>query len=873
MSENSYTFGPFLLDTAAARLSRDGVEIGMQPLALKLLEILASRAGEVLTKEELVQELWPDSFVSDDSLVQLVRRVRRALGEDARKPRYLATVHRRGYRWEATPAGVPERPPGVPRAPPTSFVGRDRELDAIAELLGSGARLVTLLGTAGAGKTRLSHEFAALHRESWPGGVWFCDLTQARATDEIAASVQVAMGLAEESGDPVNRVGNALCHRDATLVILDNFEQVIACGAETVGRWMRAAPASHFLVTSRVSLGLEGEHVLPIDALPLEDAVQLFVARARAAQPDFDAEGVDRRELEQIVERLDRLCLAIEIAAARVVVLSVAELLERLSSRRFETLRSRRRDVLERQASIEGAIAWSWDLLQPWEQEALAQLSVFRGGFTLDAAERVVNLEAWAGRPEILEVVQALVEASLLRTVRRGRRSRFGMYVAIREYSQQKLALPEPTIARHAAWYGRMEPENPPQDVVDLDNMLAAARAPTAKAEDAARAAIAATHLMQLTGRGGAGELAEDVLRRKVPSRLRGWLWLAVVRAHRREGRPVLSRSALDRAAEEANTCSDPVLTGQISTEEGITAWEEGRLDDARDHQRRALASWREIGDRAREAEALGHLGHLDGNQGRYDDARVHYEAALKILRASGRRPLGRVLCDLGSLHGVVGRIEQAKECLAEAIRINRKSGDVVAEGAALTELGWVVGREGEVELAHRRFEAALALHRRVDCVRHQAVTLCFRGGVRLRVGDIEGARTSLLECLELARRSGSGLIEASARSGLSEVCALSGQLEEAARLLDLAQPPLEEASHRWFLVELHVRRGSLNLLRGDRVAAQDSLVRARHYFEELGDPPPLSSKLEGLRDALEASCCETGTQSAFLPADSCVSD
>ena len=281
------------------------------------------------------------------------------------------------------------------------FVGRESELAQLAKCFETGARLVTVKGTGGAGKTRFARRFAHRHREELAGGAWFIDLTEARTPKGLlhatAMALEVPLG-GEDFDGMVTKVGHAISGRGPVLLVLDNFEQVVQHASVTVGPWLKMAPEASFLVTSRERLRLEGEQVFALEPLPEADGVALFELRARAAGASLGEDPQTRTAITRIVTALDGLPLAIELAAARAVLLSPTQLLERLSER-FELLRGGRRGDTDRQSSLVGLIDWSWDLLEPWEQAALAQLSVFRDGFFMEAAEAVLDLSAWRDAP------------------------------------------------------------------------------------------------------------------------------------------------------------------------------------------------------------------------------------------------------------------------------------------------------------------------------------------------------------------------------------------------------------------------------------------------------------------------------------------
>ena len=260
-------------------------------------------------------------------------------------------------------------------------------------------------------------------------------------------AVAVALDVPLSSADAGVQLGHAIAARGRCLVVLDNFEQVVEHAAATARALDRSGRATRSSSSpAACACTCPGEEIFPLEPLPLEkDAIDLFVARAQAQRPDFFLSAANREDVGQIVRLLDGLPLAIELAAARVRVLSPAQIVERMRDR-FALLVGAR-GTLARQATLRAAIDWSWDLLVPWEQAALAQCAVFDGGFTLEAAEAVLDLARWPEAPPSMDAIQALVDKSLLRTwvpVELGRyeldEPYFGMYMSIREYAAAKLA-------------------------------------------------------------------------------------------------------------------------------------------------------------------------------------------------------------------------------------------------------------------------------------------------------------------------------------------------------------------------------------------------------------------------------------------------
>jgi len=301
--------------------------------------------------------------------------------------------------------------------PPTPFIGRKRELaGAEALLLRDDVRLVTMTGAGGSGKTRLALEVAAGVSEHYEHGVWWVPLSAFSNAEDVMPAVGRALGGASAS----EAIGNR-----HLLLLLDNFEHVIAAAPEVTSL---LADCRHLdvLVTSRERLSLQAEHVYPVQPLARDESLALFLARARAITPGFETD----RRLDELCARLDDLPLAIELAAARTSLMTVDQLLERLGSR-LDLLRGGR-DAEARHQTLRTTIEWSFDLLSPDERRLLAALSVFRGGWTLDATERVADANA--------NLLESLVDKSL---VRRSAIGRFGMLDSVRDFAAEHLGQAE----------------------------------------------------------------------------------------------------------------------------------------------------------------------------------------------------------------------------------------------------------------------------------------------------------------------------------------------------------------------------------------------------------------------------------------------
>lgn len=376
-------------------------------------------------------------------------------------------------------AGVPSVPPLTPPvhnlpASRDRFFGRTRARSEVTAHLRGGARLVTLLGTGGLGKTRLALELGRGMVTAWPGGVWFVSLADVHTAGGILSAVASALDV-QLGRSPDTQLAVALATRGRMLLILDNFEQIVDFAAETAGRWLDTAPELHVLATSRTPLRLEGEVAYGVSLLAEAEAVELFVERARQAAPGRPIAPDD--DVRRLVQQLDRLPLAIELAAARSRALGPRQLLDRMS-RRFAVLQTRSTERHARQRTLRATLGWSWDMLGPLEQSVLAQCSVFEGGFTLEAAEAVIAVD---GDVWVEDVLYELVDRSLLV---RGENSfdaetRLSLLVSVHAFAREQLPADDRVFRRHAEHFAALadDPDRPAHHRrEERDNLMAACR-------------------------------------------------------------------------------------------------------------------------------------------------------------------------------------------------------------------------------------------------------------------------------------------------------------------------------------------------------------------------------------------------------------
>ena len=751
-------------------------------------------------------------------------------------------VHRDGQ-WRP----VRELPHTLP-AERDAFVGRADALRALAGHFDAGARLVTLLGMGGIGKTRLAQRYAREWLGEFAGGAWFCDLSAARSADGIVHAVAKGLDVPLGRADPVQQLGAAMAGRGPCLVILDNFEQVARHAEDTLGVWLQRAPQASFIATSREVLGIVGEQVLALAPLENAEAVAMFRLRVRAVGVDAAFSSDDEAALVPLMELLDRLPLAIELAAARARLMPPLTLLQRMGDR-FKLLatRSGRRD---RQATMRGALDWSWALLSTVEQSALAQLSVFEGGFTLDAAEAVVDLSAYRSAPEVVNVVQALVEKSL---VRAAEAQRFDLLGTVHDYAAEQLLAAASLHAatgqgeassaqtRHgdffAAWAERASVA---QLVADLNNLVVATRAAarSGRARTATGALQGAWEALKLRGPfRGVIELAEGV--RAMPgldpasSARVDWVLGWALKAY---GRVAEAQARLLSAQAGASAAGDLRCAGRVASLLGDLHRNAGRQEDARREFTAALDLAGRTQDDLLECEARTGLGNLFRHLGSLDNARSEHQQALAAARrASDQRWEGGSLGNLGVLFADQGRLDEAHACFDQALSIARALGDRQWEGNTLCNLGLTHHNQGRYEAAAGELELALTAARQLGHVRLECVVQCNLGMTAEAMQKPLAAGEHFEAALQLARSLDDRRLEGQVLGYLGLLRARQGRIEVGRALMKQGEALLLALSDRLSVALLHCSLAECEQLAGDTSAALTALAAAESAADSLG--------------------------------------
>jgi non-specific serine/threonine protein kinase len=658
----------------------------------------------------------------------------------------------------------------------TSFVGRKGEMEEVARLLGS-ARLVTLLGSGGCGKKRLAIKVARNLLESLPDGAWIVELAALSDPSLVPQTVAIALGLREESGRPLTEmVGEHLSSRTLLLVI-DNCEHVAAACASLVRALLSAAPGIRILATSRQGLGVPGEVLWRIPSLSVPDpggaplnrqavsryeSVRLFLERAAAAQPNFALTDQNAWTVAQICGRLDGIPLAIELAAARVKVLPVPQILGRLEDR-FRLLTSGSSAVLERQQTLRAAVDWSYDLLAEKEQQLFQRISVFAGGLSLEGAESVCSGNGIT-EEEILDLLAHLVDKSLL-IPEEGCEgtARYRLLETLRAYGRERLERAghwDEYVSRHAAFYraaaDRAEPGLLGPEQASWLNRLE-------EEHDNFRVAIESAH-----------ERSDVATELSIGACLWRFWW---TRGFWQEGNRRLTK-AIDASAGVSPIRAKALHGG------AVLARSLGDYAAAHDRIEACISMARDEGDREGLALSLKELGNLAYVRGDHATAKSAYEESLLHCRAiDDRHGIAAVLHNLGSVALGQEDYGRARQLYEESLTLERELGDRTGEAITLNGLGTSARAQGDDAAALSYHEEGLSLQRELGERSGIAYSLGELGLLAANAREFQRGRAFLSESLGILREMGDrqGMVDA-----LERFAALEFRLDRSERALML---------------------------------------------------------------------------------------
>jgi predicted ATPase/class 3 adenylate cyclase len=829
------------IHTGAAQLMHDSLQTaysGYTTLALTQRIMSAGHGGQILISgatRELVRDTLPTG-------IRLVDLGERRL-KDLLRPEHLYQLSTRGL-----PATFPSLrtldsfPNNLP-VQLTTFIGRENEIAELKQDLDE-HRLVTLTGSGGTGKTRLSLQVAAELLEKFAHGVWFVELAPLTDPDLIPQTILSALGINEQKGMTPLELLKEYLHEKQTLIVLDNCEHLVSASAQTVNALLSAAPKIKILATSREALGVTGElsypvpslslpdpkHLLPIEQLSQFEAVRLFIDRTLLVAPHFIVDKDNAPFIAQICHRLDGIPLALELAAARVKMMSVYQISTRLDDR-FRLLTGGARTALPRQQTLRALIDWSYDILTESERLLLRRLSVFAGGWTLEAAEEVCVAQDDISSYDVLELLTQLVNKSLVVVMEHPQsgETRYRMLETVRQYAREKLleaggseivrdlhltyfarlaerAEPELYRSNQLFWLNRLDDE--------LDNLRMALEWALATNIESGLRVTASWRFWEARGHiQEMGEWLPQLLERYNAAdllRIRAMVIYGVCLVYSHDY--VQSRMIAEQSLQLARSLSNKQAEAFSLWGLGAITTLQGDYGQGMPMLERSLALYQSLGETLGQAMATGWL---SGNIKDLERSKALVRESLRLYR------------ELGDLSGIAGGLRELAirtiwggdisspaPWLEEARSIYRQLGDQSGEASVLDCYGTLAFWQGDYQQACAYYEESIVLAGKVGSYVQSSWTSINMAYASLRQGDTAKAEEMFVLWIQRVHRANSMDALIYAMEGLASLRVSQKQIERAARLfawtdamrekLGNNNPPVERASIQRDLALIH---------------------------------------------------------------------
>ncbi|HEX8734378.1 MAG TPA: tetratricopeptide repeat protein [Pyrinomonadaceae bacterium] len=766
-----YRFAEFEINVGEGLLRRGGEIVPLTPKIFEMLVLLVENNNRMLTKDEIMRAVWADSFVEETNLTSNISRLRKILHAGGAK--FIETFPKRGYRFSGhIEAVAPETEiiltrrirtevrqiveetdeaeiapeyiaylaavPNNLSCPLTPIVGRGKEIAGIEELLRKN-RLITLTGVGGTGKTRLAQEIALRMLSEFTGGVFFFALETIKSAELVAPTIAQILGVKESGGKSLPETLKDFLREKQILLVADNFEQIVSAAPFLAGL-LDAAPRLKILATSRTPLNLKAEREFRVPSLELPageisensfaelletEAVKLFADRAKIIKPNFTFNRQNAATIAGICLRLEGLPLAIELAAARIKILSPEQILARLENR-LKLLTGGAKDLPARQQTMRGAIEWSFDLLNENERILFRRLAVFAGGFRVEAVESICP----SAEIDLLNCLTSLVENNLVvQTETTDGESRFRLLEVIREYALEILeASGESEMIRknHARYF----------------LALATAAEPEFFGENAAK-------------------------------------WLDRLEEEHDNLRAALSRAASARDDETIMNLTAALRTFWLL---------HNHLTEGRKWLETALELSFDTSANLR-SKLLHGLGQAALYQGDNRTAREKFAEGLKLGEAGGdKRQIALSNRGLAAAAKQQGDIAGARKFIEEALAINRASNDIFGVAVSLNNLGDLARMEDDYVAARRLLEEALEICRQLGNKEGVCGCLNNLGAVTYGEGDYEAAQAHYAEALKTSRDLGDKITISYSLNGFAALAFKRGDIERAIKLTGAAE-------------------------------------------------------------------------------------
>lgn len=852
-------------------------------LEVRLLSHLVQRSGTVVSRDELLREVWGYApGVQTRAPHHAVTRIRKKVELDPTEPIHLISVYGEGYRLDTTSLG--EAAAGLSAGAasdqtfarihdrPSSFVGRTADLEHLADWWESDRRVLTVVGPGGVGKTRLCSRFAAENRDQIGGNAWLVELEGLKAIGDIVGAVAGALGVEISGRDPMVQLGAVLHSRGPSLLILDDLQH----NADYLGSWLDSAPALRILVTARRRLVLPSQALIFLRPLPRTEALRLLQVRVNDRPDPASLLHSPSGAVDRLLEGLDGLPLAIELAAARLRLMGVRGVLDRLDDR-FRLLRVRAGGAAidPRKSDLRSVLESSWQQLDPATRFGLAQCSVFRGTFSLEAAEAVLDLSPWPDG--VWDILESLEDHSLIEVVGSVReRPRFRLLHSVRDLAREFLTDPHaiigpdgqshtgPTAAhsvryRHARFLARLgHPEHLHLlQTVEGPSVLGQLYAATPELLWGLQWAVSAGALdvaspmadaiQEVAGARGPLNLGAESIQSLLA--LPTLPISDAVRILARRARLLINMGAWDAVRTDlevvqvrAEAMGAPEDVARVHSALGLLELAAGRLVLARSHLARVIDCEHQSGDTTVGLVARLGLGQIDQREGDIDAAAERFNAVLAPIRRAGHRRIEAVLyCHIGSLDQERGRLTRAGHRYTQALDIGREIGARQVEQSAVGNLAGVLLELGQYAEAEAMLKQNIVLCRELGSVHFEGRALGNLGTLYQMQGNTVAAERAYLDCIALHDTIRDPSIAAIMRGNLTEVLIKDGRYKEAVDLIEEVMEVMDAGIARWargyFLGVAAEARGKAGDYEGAWTALREgeALLRAAGRRVELG--------------------------------------
>ena len=758
---------------------------------------------------------WDEKGGSNVSFRDLgVRRLK-----DVIEPIRLFQVVSKELREEFPPLKTLDARPNNLPVQLSGFIGRADEIKHAKELLKKN-RLLTLTGTGGLGKTRFSLQVAADLIDDFANGVWFAEL--AAVSDPVFLPITIIndLGLKEEQKKtPEETLADYLKDKEI-LIVLDNCEHIIESCAKLTENLLLKCPKLKVIATSREALNCIGEQTYRIPPLTLPDpnhentpeqliqyeSVRLFIERALAVNPKFRVTNENAPALAEVCLRLDGIPLAVELAATRTKILSVEKIYERLDDR-FNLLTGGKRTALPRQQTLRALIDWSYDLLSENEKILWSRLSVFSGGWTLEAAEKVCSDET-ISKNDILELLSQLSEKSVI--IYDEIKDRYRILESLKQYGIEKLSDGKEIFLQHLNYFLELSEKAKPELIgentkfwmhkieADHNNFISAIEW-SVRNENSEKGIITAAALgrfWNITGQYSTGIRIIEIILESAgalckSSKVNVLNWIGSFKSSQgdyEQAKKYYEEILIIRK----ETGDKSGIAGSIHNL-GNVALSQGDYEKAKKYYEESLAIYKEIGDKIGIATPILSLGNVALNQGDYEQAKKYYEESLVIKKEIGNKDgIARSINNLGNLAYYQGDYEQADKYYKESLHICKEIGSKNGIAASISNLGSVASNLGDYELAKKYYEESLAIRKEIGNKNGIAESIKNVGNVAYDQGDYKQSKKLFEESLSIYKEIGYKIGMADSINYLGNAAYRLGEFEKAIKLLSASEKVLE---------------------------------------------------------------------------------